>query len=878
LTTSRTRDGPTFGLSVYLAVLIVLFAATAVVSTLYVRAQTEVGARREVSREIKFVADLAAAEVATSLAALETTVTQTAAIPSLVGVFDHPSTSCNLVFGSMGVFQKTHLDFIALDGSVICSSSHASSSGAGYAETPWFNSALLGATFAGPIPDPRGGGTGAVSAVLVPGHGVVAGFVDLGDLGPALRLRFADSDRYEFLITTADGQTAVSRSLDSPRWMGVSLVGSPFAPGDGQGDGLGVDGARRIYAHTAVAGHDWILYAGVDRALALASVAAPLGQDLWINTARLLVLLVGTLIVYRLITKPIRDLSRAVRAAGLTAEVQAPISVSGPTEIAALGEDFNRLIAKVHAELSEREHAESRIRGMIDASLDAVVGMNQQGQIIEWSRQAEAMFGWTRDEACDALLASLIIPERYRSRHNAGLERYQRTGEGPVLGKRLELEALARDGHEFPIELSITPVTTPTGMVFSAFIRDISERRTAEDHRLAFEQRLRQSERLESIGRLVGGIAHDFNNLLAIVLNYCEFISERLTPDDANQADLAQIRGAAERATTFTRQLLTFAKRDAVHPEDVDLNELIQGLHDLVSRTLPESIATHLRLAAGLWSVRADRGQLEQLMLNLVVNAGDAMSSGGGTLLIFTGNEDYDADGAAQHGDLAPGRYVQVTVTDSGKGMTKETLAHAFDPFFTTKRAGKGTGLGLATAYGVVQQAGGRISMYSEVGKGTTVRVLLPARDAAVAALVSTNGLPVAETTKSTGTILVVEDEDGVRDAARRILTSQGYEVLQAGKPDDAIALMSQRMEPLDLLLTDMVMPGMSGRELVRLLRATRPTLPVIYMTGYSEELLRGDARDLGEIVIEKPFTRGPLLAAVAKVLREKVLVASSSS
>jgi two-component system, cell cycle sensor histidine kinase and response regulator CckA len=503
--------------------------------------------------------------------------------------------------------------------------------------------------------------------------------------------------------------------------------------------------------------------------------------------------------------------------------------------------------------------------------------MNQLGEIIEWSNQAETTFGWSRAEAPGKPLADLIIPERYRSKHVAGLERYQRTGEVPVLRKRLELEACARDGREFAIEISITPVTTTAGEVFSAFIRDITERRTAEEQRLALEQRLRQSERLESVGRLVGGIAHDFNNLLAIVLNYCEFITERLAPDDVNQADLAQIRGAAERATRFTTQLLTFARRGAVHPEDLDLNELIQALHGLLSRTLPESIVIDMRLRAGLSSVRADRGQLEQLLLNLVVNAGDAMPRGG-TLLISSTNEEYDHDSAAQHGDLAPGRYVQVTVTDSGEGMSKEVLARAFEPFFTTKGQGKGTGLGLATAYGVVQQAGGRITIYSEAGKGTTVRVLLPAREAVAARAAPKFVMPANDAATSARTILVVEDEDAVRTAAQRILESRGYQVLQVGRPDEALDLMRKRTKPLDLLLTDMVMPGMSGRELASRLRALQPTLKVIYMSGYSEELLRRGVDGFDGTVIEKPFTSAPLLAAVAKALREKVPVTSGSS
>ncbi|MDP9276476.1 MAG: PAS domain S-box protein, partial [Chloroflexota bacterium] len=422
------------------------------------------------------------------MALLETTIAQTAATPGLVGVFDHPSSSCNLVFMPVGVFQKTHLDYIALDGSVICSSSPGPLQSVGYGASGWFPSALRGATFAGPIADPVTGGTSAVTAVPVAGKGVVAGFVDLEGLGPVLGSRFAGPDQYEFLITTADGKTAVGHSLDSGHWVGRSLEGTLFVAGAGQEEGRDLDGAPRLYAQAPVAGHDWKVYAGVDLGVALTSVSDLVTQNLWINVAGLLLLLAGTLAIYRLITKPIHDLSRSIRA-GIVAGVQGPIAVSGPTEIVTLGEDFNRLIAKVQAELVERRHAETRVRGMIDASLDAVVGMNQMGEIIEWSNQAETTFGWSRAEALGKPLADLIVPERYRSKHVAGLERYQLTGEGPVLRKRLELEACARDGREFAIEISITPVTTTAGEVFSAFIRDITERRTAEEQRLALEQR-----------------------------------------------------------------------------------------------------------------------------------------------------------------------------------------------------------------------------------------------------------------------------------------------------------------------------------------------------------------------------------------------------
>jgi PAS domain S-box-containing protein len=527
------------------------------------------------------------------------------------------------------------------------------------------------------------------------------------------------------------------------------------------------------------------------------------------------------------------------------------------------------LIPRIGRTFAYRQRAAAQARAVLDASLEAVVGMDEHGVVVEWNRQAELTFGWSRAEAMSKLVADLIIPARYRTQHLTGLARYLRTGEGPVLGKRLELDALARDGHEFPVELSIVPVRTRAGRMFSASIRDLTSQRDAARARVILEERLRQSERLESVGRLVGGIAHDFNNLLAIVLNYTDFVSERLPPDDPNQADLLQIRSAAERATGFTRQLLTFAKRNPVKAEDIDINAIIGQLRELLRRTLPASIAVDLRLGDGLWSVHADRGQLEQVVLNLVVNAGDAMPEGG-RLVVGTSNVEYDDDSATQHLDLAPGRYVYLTVTDTGAGMTKEILDHAFEPFFTTKTHGQGTGLGLATAYGVVQQAGGRISLYSELGKGTTARVLLPAGAALAAAAAPMAVIPATRETGGARTILVVEDEDGVREAARRILSSAGYLVLQIARPDDAVALMRGWTKPIDLLLTDMVMPGMSGRELASHLRIQRPRLPVVYMTGYSEELLDPGADVTADEIISKPFTREPLLAAVTAALASR--------
>ena len=586
-------------------------------------------------------------------------------------------------------------------------------------------------------------------------------------------------------------------------------------------------------------------------------------RSLFTMSVVVLLLLIGTLFVYRRAVGPIHALSAAVAAAKDPATAQ-PVRVTGPAEVARLGESFNELIATVTTQLSDRHHAEAGARAMLDGSLDAVVGMDEQGKIIEWSRQAEETFGWTRAEAIEQPLVSLIVPDRYRARHLAGLEEYRRTGAGPILGKRIELEACTRDGGEIPVELAITPTQTPSGHVFTAFIRDLSTHRSSEQERLSLEERLRQSERLEGIGRLAGGIAHDFNNILAVVLNYSQFVEDTLPTDSPMREDVVQIRLAAERGATFTRQLLTFAHRGAVNPQDVQLNTVLHELRTMLRRTIPASVRIELQLTPDLWTARIDVGQLEQLVLNLIVNAADAMPDGG-TVLVETANVEIDAETSTELG-LATGRYVRLDITDTGYGMSKEVIARAFEPFFTTKPRGKGTGLGLATAYGVVRQAHGAISIHSVVGKGTTVRVHLPAQVGVQPEAARIRVSSVTDAAPSEAVVFVVEDEAALRKSVIRILSDRGYSVLQAAGPSSAIDVAAMWSGPVDLLLTDIVMPDMSGDELARELRRARPDLRVVYMTGYSGELDTAMLRS-GGTIIHKPFTRDSLLAVVEEAL-----------
>jgi PAS domain S-box-containing protein len=389
-------------------------------------------------------------------------------------------------------------------------------------------------------------------------------------------------------------------------------------------------------------------------------------------------------------------------------------------------------------------------------------------------------------------------------------------------------------------------------------VDDLSERKTLEGQ-------LQQSQRLETVGQLAGGIAHDFNNLLAVILNYADFLAEELPQGDLRH-DVEEIQHAATRAADLTRQLLIFARREVADPQVLDLNAIVAGVENMLRRTIGEDIELVLSLGDDLPCVRADPGQIEQVFLNLTVNARDAMP-GGGRLIVETSA--VELSGVSDTGRLgvAPGPYVRLSVSDTGVGMSPEVAARALEPFFTTKPAGQGTGLGLATVYGIVSGAGGNISLHSESGIGTRVTIHLPAIDEPATA--ATRAAAAATIRTGEGrTALIVEDESAVLLATARILSAQGYKVRVRSDPTDAITVLADAATPIDILVTDMVMPGLSGVELARRAQELRPGLPVLYMSGYSQELAaqRGTL-PAGSKVLRKPFTRGDLLEAVGEAI-----------
>ena len=389
--------------------------------------------------------------------------------------------------------------------------------------------------------------------------------------------------------------------------------------------------------------------------------------------------------------------------------------------------------------------------------------------------------------------------------------------------------------------------------------QDLSER-----HML--EQQLRQSQKMEAVGRLAGGVAHDFNNLLMVIKGHTELLLNALPPSEQYSRKIEQIDRAADRASALTRQLLAFSRLQVLQPRVMNLNEVVEEMGRLLPRLIGEDIDLVISRAEDLGAVRADASQMGQVIMNLAVNARDAMP-GGGRLLIETTNSELDGNYSAAHPIVKQGSYVLLAVSDNGTGMSAETQAHIFEPFFTTKPQGKGTGLGLATVYGIVKQSGGFIWVYSELGKGTSFKIYLPRVDQPVEKSATVRA--AVEAPKGTGTILLAEDEQDVREVAREFLESGGYTVIEARDGFEALQKVEKHLGAIDLLISDMVMPGMTGQELSMRLLQSRPDLRVLYMSGYSERAAMDSARgDASMRLIAKPFSRWALLRAIQEILK----------
>ncbi|MCM3871113.1 MAG: PAS domain S-box protein [Pyrinomonadaceae bacterium] len=503
----------------------------------------------------------------------------------------------------------------------------------------------------------------------------------------------------------------------------------------------------------------------------------------------------------------------------------------------------------------ELRKSEERYRVLVENAHDIIYEHDLEGNYTSSNQAGEHITGYTLAETLDLNIVDVVAPEHlYEARQ---MIRRKLAGQSITA---YELEIVAKDGSRIAVEVN-TSLVFRDGVAIGVqgIARDVTERKQ-------LEEQLRQSHKMDAIGQLAGGVAHDFNNLLTVIGGYSSILLGKLPPESPHRASIEEIKKASDRASSLTRQLLAFSRKQILQPKVLDLNTVVSDLDKMLRRLISEDIDLLTITDPGLAKVKADPGQIEQVLLNLVVNARDAMPEGG-KLTIETSNAVLSKDYARLHG-VPAGPYIMLAVSDTGCGMDAATKKRIFEPFFTTKKAGKGTGLGLATLYGIVTQSGGNVWVYSELGHGTTFKIYLPQADDFED---TGESLRIRPTPKGTETVLLVEDEEQVRAILKQILENQGYRVLSASNGEEALTI-SQGTEDIQLMITDVVMPVMSGRELAEKVVAERPSLRVLYMSGYTDDaIVRHGLLDDKLNFIQKPFDSATVARKVREVLDSHV-------
>lgn len=555
-----------------------------------------------------------------------------------------------------------------------------------------------------------------------------------------------------------------------------------------------------------------------------------------------------------------------ILVSGAIGEEAAIESLVGSATDYVLKSRLTRLVPAVRRALAEAEDrrerhraeearwaSEVKYRRLFESSKDGLLVMDgMTGRILDANASLLGFLGYAHGDVVGHTAGELGI-----TGHDPACEAAFHEFLSSDEGGRPDLRVWGREGQVVDVDVVSNAYAVEGQRVVQCSFRDIRERRKLED-------RLRLAQKLEAVGQLAGGVAHDFNNILAVINSYTDMAVHGLRPEDPLRADLEQVAEAGARAVALTRQLLAFSRRQVPTAVVLSWNAVVAGIETMLRRLIGEDLELRVRAADGLGNVRADPAQLEQVLMNLVLNARDAMPKGG-RLDIETSDVELDAAYASQHPDVKPGSYVRLAVSDTGCGMDQTTLARAFEPFFTTKVPGKGTGLGLATVYGIVKQSGGHIGIDSEVGRGTTFRIYLP-REEEAAVPVATRPRPARA--GGSETVLVVEDDDGVRRLIRRVLEPAGYTVLCAGTGPEALQLCEGRTGPVHLLLTDVILPVMDGSTVAARFTALRPGIRVLFMSGYMDEVVGHHGVPVtGQDFLHKPFTAGELQARVRETL-----------
>jgi PAS domain S-box-containing protein len=516
-------------------------------------------------------------------------------------------------------------------------------------------------------------------------------------------------------------------------------------------------------------------------------------------------------------------------------------------------------------DITERERAQQALReseqlarGIIDTALDAFLQLDERGRIVEWNAQAEVIFGWKRYEAVGQTFGDLLVPASIRQHYDAAFAQSVGNPASPVLGRRYETLLLRRDGSEVMVDLAATVLRRRAGSLFNAFIRDLTDKRVAEEQ-------LRQAQKLDAVGKLTGGIAHDFNNILTVITGTIDILARAVAKDKTLASIAKMIDDAAERGAELTRRLLAFARKQPLQPRVTDINALVHDAATLLRPSLGEQVEIELMLEEDAWPALVDPNQLVTALVNLALNARDAMGDGG-KVTLETGNVILDEAYAAANPDVQPGAHVMIAVSDTGSGIPAAIRDQVFEPFFTTKDVGKGTGLGLSMVYGFVKQSGGHVKIYSEDGHGTSVKIYLPRTSEASDRADDTPKVPALAGGREA--ILIAEDDELVRNYVVAQLRSLGYATQAVACSSEALNLIEQGHQ-FDLLFTDVIMPGgMNGRELGEEAVKRRPSLRVLYTSGYTDNAVMHHGRlDPGVALLNKPYRKTDLARKIREVL-----------
>jgi PAS domain S-box-containing protein len=500
----------------------------------------------------------------------------------------------------------------------------------------------------------------------------------------------------------------------------------------------------------------------------------------------------------------------------------------------------------------------SLLHAILESASQGILTIGRTGVILSANRRAGELFDYDDGELVGQQV-ELLLPESLRGRHTGHRQSFFDAPRVRPMGLGLDLSGRRKDGTELPVEISLSYIEEGGEQFAIAFISDITGRKR-------MEEQLIQSQKMEAVGRLAGGIAHDFNNLLTVIQGYDQFLLKKLAPQDPLRGYAEEILRASERASALTRQLLAFSRRQIIQPVVLNVNSVLKHAEDMLRRLIGEQIQLIFIPAPNLANIEADANQIEQILMNLIINARDAMPQGG-RILVETKNVNLDEEYARTHMGIKPGLHVMMAVSDSGRGMDAETKRRIFEPFFTTKPADQGTGLGLSTVYGIVKQMQGDIWVYSEIGQGTTFKVYFPSVAQPESETVSRPG---AALTDATGIILLVEDDPAVRSLVHSLLTEEGYVVLEAGDGLEATQVSSAYKGPIDLLITDVIMPHGTGREVAERLAQSR-AFETLFISGYTEHhIAHHGVLDPNLDFLAKPFSFEDLLSKVRELLSRR--------